>query len=333
MPTSPLTTVRNISIALQGGGTHAAFAWGALDQLLRDERVKVEAISGVSGGAMLAVVAAQGMLNGGRTGARDALKDFWKKVSIAAGLLPLRANVVDKFLSNVGLDFSPSTLALDYITRIFSPSQFNLFDINPMRGIVDEMVDFDALNKKSPIKLFINATHARTGKGVVFDHTSISLDAVMASACLPFIFKTVEVDGEPYWDGSLSACPALTPLVEKTDARDIVLVQVHPTQVDDVPTAATDILDRALEIGFNSVLFQELKTIELYNQRLAAGEAPVTVHTIDAQDILSSSGRASKLNAEWNFLEHLHDSGAQAAADWLGKKPALLPQSQKQKTG
>lgn len=313
---------RTISLALQGGGTHSAFAWGVIDQLLLDGTYDIEAISATSGGAMLAAVTAQGLLDGGKEGARDALQSFWKKVSVASSMLPMRMTAVDKFLSNVGIDFSPSTMALDYVTRIFSPHQFNLFDINPLRGIVEEVVDFKALNTRSPVKLFVNATNARTGKSRLFDQTDLSLDAVMASSCLPFIFKTVEVDGEPYWDGSLSGCPPLAPLVNDAQSPDIVLVQVHPVQVEEVPTKPTDILDRVLEISFNSILAQEFKSIELYNALIDSGRldrAPVTLHRIDAQDELVSSGRASKLNADWDFLIYLHDLGVQAATDWLAK--------------
>lgn len=302
-----------ISLALQGGGSHGAFTWGAMDQLLLDDRVSIEAISASSGGAMMAVVAAQGMLENGNDGARKALKSFWNKVSIAASLLPLKISAVDKFLSNVGIDISPSTMALDYLTKIFSPYQFNLFDLNPLKGIVEEMVDFKALNKKSPFQLYINATNAQTGESRIFESSEVSLDAVMASACLPFIFKTVEIDGEPYWDGSFSGAPPLLPLAAPGHPHDIVLVQVHPAKVEDVPTAATDILDRATEISFNAVLNQEIKTLELTKKS-------VRVHRIEADDMLVNLGRASKLNADWDFLVHLHDLGVQAATDWLEKR-------------
>lgn len=303
-----------ISLALQGGGSHGAFAWGAMDQLLLDDRVQIEAISATSGGAMMAVAAAQGLMENGRDGARKALQSFWHKVSIAAGMLPLKVSAVDKFLSNVGIDISPSTMALDYLTKIFSPYQFNLFDLNPLRGIVEEMVDFKALNKKSPVKLYINATNARTGESRIFDHKEVSLDAVMASACLPFVFKTVEIDGEAYWDGSFSGAPPLAPLAAPGHPHDIVLVQVHPARVEDVPTSAADILDRATEISFNAVLAQEIKT-------LALTKKSVRLSRIEADDMLVNLGRASKLNADWDFLVHLHDLGVQAATDWLEKKP------------
>lgn len=311
-----------VSLALQGSGTHSAFSWGVVDQLLMDERLDIKAISATSGGAMIASVIAQGMLEGGKKTARDKLHDFWRKVSVAASMLPMRTSIVDNFLSHVGVDISPSSMALDMLTKIFSPYQFNLFDINPLRGIIEEMVDFDQLNRESPVALYINATNARTGKGRIFTDKELTLDAVMASACLPFIFKAVNVDGELYWDGSFSGCPALTPLFNEAQTSDIVLVQVHPNYVEEVPTTATDILDRATEISFNAVLGQELKTIELYNQLIHSGKLdrkPVHIHTIEASDILNGLGRASKLNAEWNFLVHLHDLGVQAATDWLEK--------------
>lgn len=310
---------KSISLALQGGGAHSAFTWGVIDQILLDGRFQIEAVSAVSGGAMMACVLAQGLHDNGEQGARDALQAFWKKISLAASMLPLRMSVVDKFLSNVGLDLSPSTIALDYITRVFSPYQFNLFDLNPVRDIVGEMVDFSMLNRKSPVALYINATHAKTGKGKIFAAGELSLEAVMASSCLPFIFKTVEVDGEPYWDGSFSGCPPLAPLSSKHGHSEIVLVQVHPNYVEDVPTAATDILDRATEISFNAVLSQEIESIERHNQRIKMGAdgKAVKLHRIEAQDMLTSLGRASKLNSDWNFLVYLHDLGVQAATDWI----------------
>lgn len=308
------TSLKSISLALQGGGAHGAYTWGVIDQLLLDGRIGIEAISSSSGGAMIAAVLAQGMLDGGNDSAREGLERFWRKVSIASNLMPLRMSVVDKFLGHVGIDLSPSSMALDYITKIFSPSQFNLFDINPLRGIMEELVDFDKLAKKSPIDLFINATHARTGKSKIFNTKEVSLDAVMASCCLPFVFKTVEVDGEPYWDGSFSGCPPLKPLADRDGTSDILLVQVHPSYVEEVPTAAADILDRATEIGFHAVLLQEIKLIELQNK---TAKRPVYLHRIEAQEALAELGRASKLNADWDFLVHLHDLGVQAATDWL----------------
>ena len=311
---------KKLSLALQGGGSHGAFSWGVIDQLLLDGRIEIEAISATSGGALNAVVLAQGLLEGGPEAGRAALLTFWKKVAVMAELLPLRMKAVDTMLGHVGIDISPSSMALDYITRIFSPSQFNLFDINPLRGIIEEMVDFPRLQERSPVSLYIGATQVRSGKGVVFDTKTLSLDAVMASSCLPFVFKTVQVDGEAYWDGSFTACPPLSPLVNNSISPDILLVQIHPNVNEDVPTSASDILDRATEIGFNAVLAQELKTIALYNKMVEAGalqQKPVYLHRIESQEAMVEAGRASKLNADWDFLLYMHDMGVQAAMDWL----------------
>lgn len=311
---------KSLSLALQGGGAHGAFVWGVLDQLLIDGRTDIEAISAVGGGTLSAVVMAQGMLENGNEGAREHLLAFWKKISTASTLLPIRFKTVDKILGHAGIDISPSTLALDYITRLFSPSQFNLFDINPLRGIVDELVDFHALQKHSPITLYANATQVRTGKGVAFTGRDLTLDAVMASSCLPYMFKAVEIDGQDYWDGSFSGCPALAPLANNSTSPDILLVQVHPSQVEETPSAAADILDRATELSFNAVLRQELKTIALYNRFITNGalkQKPVHFHRIESQEMLASLGRSSKLNTDWDFLLYLHDLGVQAATDWL----------------
>lgn len=314
-PRKPSGTPVPVTLALQGGGSHSAFSWGVIDRLLADGRVTIEAVTATSGGAMAAVVLADALLRDGPEDARHALATFWRRVSIATGMLPLRTSIVDKLLSNVGIDLSPSSIALDYLTRIFSPYQFNLFDLNPLRAIVEEMVDFEALRAQKEIQLFISTTEVKTGKSRVFTNKELSLDVIMASSCLPFLFKTVLIDNEPYWDGSFSGNPALAPLIEARRARNILLIQNEPVASDDVPTTAADILDRTLEISFNSVLLHELRAVEAHNRR--EPEAALHIHTIEASELIASLGRASKLNADWDFLTHLRDIGAQAAGDWL----------------
>ena len=194
-------------MALQGGGAHGAFTWGVLDRLLEDERIDIEAITAASAGAMNAAVLASGMVSGGREGAREALQAFWYKVGTAASMLPIRPTMMDKMMPGGNLSFSPAFFALDFMTRVLSPYQFNFFDINPLRSIVEEVVDFEAIRANKEIQLFINATNARTGKIKVFNSHELTLDMVMASACLPFIFKTVEIGGEAYWDPARSWPP------------------------------------------------------------------------------------------------------------------------------
>lgn len=307
--------VKHVTLALQGGGAHGAFAWGAVDRLLHTNAIALEGITAASGGALSAVVLADGYVRGGPEEACRHLKAFWKKVSVAANMLPIRPQVVDKFLSDVGLDFAPGTMALDFITKLFSPYQFNLFDLNPLRGIVGEMVDFERLRAQKQIKLYINATHAKSGRSRVFREHEISLEAVMASCCLPYLFRTVEVDGEPYWDGGFSGSPALYPLLEGKKPQNVLLVATLPFAVDEVPTKAADILDRAAEVSFVASFHQELRLLEAHNA--AHPQAEITVHAIEASDVMASLGRASKLSGDWDFLLYLYDLGVQAAQDWM----------------
>jgi NTE family protein len=306
--TKPKTQPLPIALGLQGGAVHAAFAWGALEVLLSSPKVGIESISATSGGAVQAVVLADGYARGGEDAAREHLYAFWKKISLSMQMLPLARNPMAKFLGDVGIDFSPQTIALDYITKLFSPSQFNLFDLNPLKGIIEEMVDFKRVNAMKELKLFINTTEVKTGKSRVFSNGELSLEVVMASCCLPYFFKTVEINGEGYWDGAYSGNPRLAPLMGGK-AKDIVLVQTVPPMSDDVPARAPDIMDRVSEISFNTPLALELEAISL--------SKAARVHTIEANDVLASLGRASKLNGDWEFIQHLYDLGIQAAQDWV----------------
>ncbi len=304
-----------ITLALQGGGSHGAFSWGAADQILADGRLRIQAITATSGGAMTAVVLASALTKDGPEAAREHMQTFWRKVSIAAGMLPFRTTVMDKMLGSVGLDLSPSSIALDYITRMFSPYQFNLFDLNPLRGIVEEMVDFEHLQQQKEIRLFINATEVKSGKARVFTNKDLTLEAVMASACLPFLFKTVMIDDEPYWDGGYSGNPALIPLLDSNVPRNVVLAQSAAITADEAPTRAADILDRATELSFANAFGQQMAAVEMHNRYNPSNA--LRVHVIESADLLASLGRASKLNADWEFLTYLHDLGVQATTDWL----------------
>lgn len=312
-----------INLALQGGGAHGAFTWGVLDRLLEDDRLHVEAVTGTSAGAVNATVLAYGLAIGGPQTTRELLSEFWRKVSVSAALSPFQPTIMDKMLGNIQLNFSPSFLALDFITRMFSPYQFNLFDLNPLRDILADTVDFEVIRKNRDIKVFVNATHVKSGKVKIFSTEKLSLDAVMASACLPFLFKTVEVDGEPYWDGGYSGNPSLFPLFYSCACEDVVLVQINPLLTEEVPLQAADILDRVNEISFNSGLMAEMRAIDFVRKLLDENQVPrgrykdMKVHLIEAQDLMGSLGRSSKLNADWGFLQHLRDIGRQAAEDWL----------------
>lgn len=320
-----MTNAKAVDLALQGGGAHGAFTWGVLDRLLEDGRLHLDGLSGTSAGAMNAVVLADGLQKGGPEGARQALHDFWAAVSRAAAGSPLRRTPFDVLIGRWTLDHSPAFHLFEAVTRQFSPYDFNPFDINPLRDLVGDLVDFDRVNGCGACRIFVTATNVRTGRAKVFRQGEITLDAVMASACLPFLFQAVEVDGEHYWDGGYSGNPALYPLVDDCRARDIVLVQINPIDRPEVPRSARDILNRMNEITFNASLIKELRQIALLKELIQAEgleaerHRDVLMHRIHAEEDLRPLGVSSKLNAEWEFLLHLCNIGRRAAGDWLDR--------------
>ncbi len=314
-----------IELALQGGGSHGAFTWGVLDCLLGDDRVGIEGISGTSAGAMNAVVVADGLDRGGRTGAREALSRFWGTISKSAVLSPFQRSPLDRLLGRWTLDTSPGFIAFDLLSRLVSPYDLNPFNFNPLRTQLDELVDFEHVRHAEGIKLFVAATNVRTGKQQVFRREEMTVDMVMASACLPFLFHAVEIDGQAYWDGGYMGNPTLLPLVEECGGRDIVVVQINPLMREEIPRRAADILNRVNEISFNAALIKEVRTIALLKKLIEVQDIEeerfkdVFFHRINADEELKQLSVSSKLNAEWAFLEHLHDVGFRTAEVWLNE--------------
>ena len=319
----PESDTIHIDLALQGGGAHGAFTWGVLDRLLEDERLQIDGISGTSAGAMNAVVLAHGYHGGGRDGARRALRDFWKAVSNSSRFSPLQRTPVDRALGRWTLDASPGYQLFELATSLVSPYQFNPFDINPLRDLVGAMVDFDQVRACTQLKLFISATSVRTGRSRTFRREEVSLDVVMASACLPQVFRAVEVDGEPYWDGGYTGNPALFPLVEETAAHDLLIVQINPMERKELPRTSGEIMNRLNEITFNASLIGEINTLLLLKDLVTSQHvgleryAGMCLHHISAERQLSPLDVSSKLNVEWDFLEYLHGVGRETASKWL----------------
>jgi len=254
-------TPKVIDLALQGGGSHGALTWGVLDRILEDDRLQINAMSGTSAGAMNAVVPADGLRNGDRQEAREALRSFWKAVSDAARFSPIQRSLWDRLSGNFSLENSPMYHFFDQMTRVLAPSQFNPLNLNPLRDLLAGTIDFDAVNACQMIKVFVTATNVRTGRGRTFRQGELSVDAVMASACLPFMFQPVKIDGEAYWDGGYIGNPALYPLVDDRGCRDIVIIQINPMRREELPRSARDIMNRVNEITFNAALIKELRTI------------------------------------------------------------------------
>ncbi len=316
------TAVKPIALALQGGGSHGAFAWGVLDRLLEDRQLSFEGVSATSAGAMNAAVLAYGLLQG-RDGARTALHNFWHAIARSAEFYSPVRQLPWLKRSPFALDHSPLHFWTDLWLRVFSPYEFNPLNLNPLSDVLQRHVDFAALRKHSPLLLYLCATNVETGKVRIFSSAEISVEAVLASACLPFLFQAVEIDGQHYWDGGYVGNPAIYPLIYNCDTRDVVIVHINPIVRRGVPRTATEILNRINEVSFNSSLMRELRVIAfvmslIQSGKVARGELKeVLIHSIRSDETMAGLGVASKLNTDWEFLCHLRDLGCAQAEHWL----------------
>jgi len=300
--------VKRVNLAMQGGGAHGAFGWGILDRLVEDERLDIEGLSASSSGSMNAVVYAAGRMRGGRAGAREALEKFWRSVSVA------------------GMAYMPGFLWFQNLSGAFSPAQLNPFGLNPLRDLVKDNIDLDAVRACTAVELFLCATNVGSGQPRIFRNAEITLDVLMASACLPSLFPAVEIGGQHYWDGGYMGNPALYPLIYNTAARDIVIVHINPIVRPQVPRSAAEIQNRLNEITFNSSLLRELRAIAFVTKLIEQGWLKeqyqdklkhVLIHSIRADAAMSELGVSSKLNTDWRFLCELRDRGRDAASAWL----------------
>ncbi len=311
-----------INLALQGGGAHGAFTWGVIDKLLEDGRLSFDAISGASAGAMNAVVLVDGLERGGNDGARQRLAEYWFRVSRGGGKVEEGHEVLDEI---VGF-WRSSFQAYAYFPRlaaVSSPYRLNPLNINPLRDLVGTLVDFDKVGHCTTTRLFISATNVRTGKIKVFTGTEVTVDAVMASACLPNLFQAVEIHGEAYWDGGYMGNPALFPFFEDKGSDDILLIQVNPIRREQVPRSGLDIMERVNEITFNASLLRELRAIDFVNRLLAENRLdpkkyrPNRMHRIDAMLALRNHDASTKQDTSWSFFQELRDAGREAAGNFL----------------
>ena len=314
---------KSVNLALQGGGSHGAYTWGVLDRLLEEDNLTIEGISGASAGAMNAIALAQGYASGQREGAKAAIEQLWRQISDLHTLSPVQRTPLDALLGNWDLNFSPSYTAMGMLGSITSPYQTNPLGINPLRLLINNLVDFKTLKKCKDIKLFISATAVRTGKARIFERNELSANVIAASACLPLLYQAVKIGNEYYWDGGYMGNPALWPLIYKCDSRDIVIVQITPITRDEVPMSATDIRNRIDEITFNGPLMREMRAIAFVSRLLDEGALDpkaykhMLIHRIHSEAKLDKLDASSKLNAEWPFLLKLHGYGYNAAENWL----------------
>lgn len=316
---------RPINLALQGGGAHGAFTWGVLDKILEDGRLDIEGISGTSAGAINAVAIADGYSRAGNDGARQALENFWTKLSDLGRFSPIQRNPYSKLSGDWSLDYSPGRLMFDAFTGTFSPYEFNPMNINPLLELIKSEIDFDHVHACQNFELFICATNVKSGKTKVFKNSEINADSVMASCCLPEIYQAVEIDGEAYWDGGYMGNPPLYPLFYETECSDILLVEVNPVEIPEIPRTVRGIHNRLNEITFNATLLRELRTVEFVSRLIDDGKLSsdeymrVKMHAIEPAQKMQELSSSSKLNLELEFLHYLRDLGRTAAEEWLAE--------------
>ncbi len=319
----------SVNLALQGGGAHGAFTWGVLDYLLEDGRVGFEGVSGTSAGAMNAVALAHGLLGGSREKARETLSNFWTAVATS---IPFDAAVPTT--DGEGFALAPSVKLMLPWTHYFSPTQFNPLDINPLRDLVSSHFDFERLRAESPLKLFIAATHANSGKLRLFRSPELTAEALLASACLPTLHHPVEIDGEPYWDGGYAANPAVFPLFHECHSADILLVLLSPLRHKTTPRTASEIKNRIQELAFNSNFLREMRMFAHLRAsvsqswpsfgRFERRIARTNFHVVDAEDLMSELPSDTKLAVSLRFFETLKDKGRERARAWLQTHHAHL---------
>jgi NTE family protein len=314
---------RRINVALQGGGSHGAFTWGVLDRLLEEQNLEIDGLSGTSAGAMNAIVVAEGMIEGGREKARAQLHDFWAAVSREAIFSPFQCTPFDVLAANWSLAANPALLWLDIASQLVSPYQFNPLNINPLRSLLLDTVNFDRVRACQQVRLFVSATNVHTGRARVFAGPEVTVEAVLASACLPQLYQAVLIDGEPYWDGGYMGNPVLWPFFNCCESQDLLIIQINPIRRPTTPMTPREITDRVNEISFNASLIRELMHVEFINAALRRGDLSgqsyreIRLHHIDGGGLLQDAHASSKLNAEWAFLLRLRDLGRRAADDWL----------------
>lgn len=311
-----------VAMALQGGGAHGAFTWGVLDRLLEVEEIVAEGICGTSAGAVNAVALAYGLHMGGPAKAKELLEKLWKKIAQYGSYL-FKPSPWDRSMNFGDLYNSPGYLFFNSISQSLSPYQLNPFNYNPLRDILLELIDFNELKRYSTKKLFICATNVKTNRAKIFHNDEITVDAVLASACLPFLFQAVEIDGEFYWDGGYMGNPPLTPLISETQTHDVVLVKINSINIRSLPTSARDIAERVNEISFNSSLISEMHMVHYRNELIRKGvvlpeqDREIFVHCISGYDALDHLSYSSKLNTSWEFLQFLKAEGRKTADKWL----------------
>lgn len=291
------------ALALQGGGAHGAFAAGVLDRLL-ETGLTPERVSGVSSGALLGAMLAQGWAAGGAEGARTAIARLWERVAEAQAVSLVQNGPIERWLWGADLSHNPVWKGLETAMRFFGPAQLNPLGHNPLRPVVADLLEPGLLQSPAAPRLTVGVTDVETGKALLFGNAEITVDVLLASACLPFVFSAVEINGRPCWDGAYSGNPPLKPLLLPAPPDELVLIRAQPRRRPGTPATHGQIFNRINEIAFQNVLEQELETLP----------RTVRVRSYEADEALADLPISSKLNAEESFLRGLFAAGRETAA-------------------
>lgn len=313
---------KTIHLALQGGGAHGAFTWGVLDKILEDGRLKIEAISGTSAGALNAAAMANEYAKGNIDSARESLENLWRGMSQKGFFSPYNYSGVIPLVEQWGQLMSWFSPAFGFA----SPYQNNPFNVHFLHSLIEESINFDALQHNcAQVRLFVSATNVLNNKLRIFTNEELSSNVLLASSCLPKIHRAVEIDGEFFWDGGFMGNPALEPLARDHAADDILIVQVNPLQISRLPKTPMEIAERMEMLSFNSSLSREIRHIAQIERLIEAGELNEHsaygkhLHLLHAEAAMAQYSTLTKYDTSWAFLTRLKTLGQETAEAWLAK--------------
>ena len=305
---------------MQGGGSWGAYTWGVLDAVLASRSLGIDQLSGTSAGAINAAIVASALVQGGRAKARRALRAFWMDVALPGVAAPGRE--VWAPMERAWRD----SISAWMLASSTSPYQLNPLGINPLRDLIARHIDVDALKSSSAPALYVTVTNVRTGLPRVIANSEMSIDVLLASACLPQLFQAVEIEGVPYWDGGYSGNPTLWPMIQRGGTRDLIVVQLVPDEIADAPTDASGIRRRIGEIVFNSSLVAEMQAISA--MRALADGGDIQSNVIDTRlhrigpPPAALLAHASSLERSREWLLELHGEGRKAARRFIARHGA-----------
>ena len=310
-----------MNLALQGGGAHGAFTWGVLDRLLEEEMLEIGSISATSAGAVNAVAVASGMAEGGRERAREKLREVWQAV--------YKAGVPDLLRLNPFLYSLTRTSAISQMTGMMSPYEFNPLNFDPLRRLLEQTIDFDRIRASSPVGLLIAATEVATGASRLFRADELTVECVLASACLPTLHRAVEIGGKAYWDGGFSANPDLVAVARESAYGDTLLVMINPVSRPELPTGSREIPGHINHITFNAPLRRDVELIEALRREstpgwfgrnsLAGRLLRHRFHMIDAGRHTAALKPETKMKPDWGLFTYLHGAGRTETHKWLDR--------------